>query len=473
MNLNHRKCLHTTVCTIAACFLSLASLTEATERRPNIVVLLADDMTWSDCQPYGSPNIKTPNMQKLADQGMRFDNMFTATAMCAPTRQQLYTGLFPVRNGAFPNHSKVREGVKSMVHHLSELGYQVSLAGKKHIGPGKSFPFKSIRLNNILKSKSRPFCHILASRDPHKPWTSGDASEFAPDKIIVPPNLIDTPHTRKSLCQYYAEIRTLDNTLGQIMKLLDEAGEADNTILIFTSEQGMTLPFGGKWSCYDTGLKTGFIVRWPGVVKPGSSTQALTQYVDVVPTLVKIAGGDPTQVHTGCKDANGHTGFDGRNFLPILRSETEKFREFVYGVQTTKGIGNGQSYPIRSVRDTRYKYIININHKSIFQNVYTEGGKYHEQYFLPLLAEAEKSPSVKQRLDFFQSRPHEELYDVQEDPYELINLAESPEYASIKKKLAQELKTWMQQQGDKGLETEELARIRESKPKKGKGEKKK
>ncbi|MCP5538427.1 MAG: sulfatase [Akkermansiaceae bacterium] len=433
----------------------LGSYSAAAAKKPNILLIIADDMTWSDCQPYGSPNVKTPHLQKLANQGMRFDGMFTGTAMCSPTRQQLYTGIFPIRNGAFANHSQVHKGVKSIVHHLSELGYRVSLEGKKHIGPQQSFPFKNLNLAKVLATTDKPFCHIVASHDPHKPWTTGDATAFDPAKLVVPPNLIDTPEVRQQLCHYYAEISHLDTTVGKILKSLEQAGVAKNTLVIFTTEQGMTLPFGGKWLCYDTGLKTGFLVRWPGVVKPGSSTSALTQYVDVVPTLVEIAGGDPTRIDTGCADADGKHGFDGRSFLSILKGENDQLRNYVYGIQTTKGIFNGHNYPVRSVRNQRYQYIRNLNHQAEFNNSYTEGGVFHREYYLPLVAAAKDSPAVKSRLALFKKRPYEELYDLTKDPYELHNLANSPELLETKKKLSDALDAFMRQQNDRGIETEE------------------
>lgn len=444
-----------------AIFAAAILTTSAAETKPNVVLLLADDMTWSDCEPYGSTNVPTPHLRKLAEQGMRFDNMFTATAMCAPARQMLYTGLFPVRNGAFPNHSQVRPGVKSIVHHLSALGYTVSLEGKRHFGPEASFPFAKRKLRQILKHTEKPFCHIVASDDPHKPWTTGKSSSFDPEKITVPPHLIDTPETRRQLCRYYAEISNLDHKLGSIMEQLDEAGAAGNTILMFNSEQGMTLPFGGKWTCYHTGLKTAFIVRWPGKVKPGSSTPALSQTVDILPTLVEIAGGDPATIDTGCADADGSRGFDGRSLIPVLTGRSDHFRDHVFGAQTTRGILNGTLYPIRSVSNKRYKYIRNLNHGNGFQNAYTSGGKYHDEFFRPLLAAAEKSPEIKSRLNFFQHRPAEELYDLKNDPHELHNLAAAPEHDEIRRSLGRQLDDWMRQQGDRGIETERTATVRE------------
>ena len=117
------------------CSCGLKSNNSSKQKLPNILIFVGDDMNWNDCEPYGSEVVKTPNIQRLANEGMSFDNMFTSTAMCAPTRQQLMTGLYPVRSGAFPNHSVVYDGVKSFAHHFGELGYEVALIGKKHYGP--------------------------------------------------------------------------------------------------------------------------------------------------------------------------------------------------------------------------------------------------------------------------------------------------------------------------------------------------
>ena len=128
----------------AALTLSTNRLNSQSSKKPNIMLIIGDDMTWNHCQPYGSTDAVTPNMSKLATEGMRFDRMFTSTAMCAPTRQQLYTGLYPVRNGAYPNHSWVHNGVKSIAHYLKDAGYRVGLSGKKHFGPAESFPFETV-----------------------------------------------------------------------------------------------------------------------------------------------------------------------------------------------------------------------------------------------------------------------------------------------------------------------------------------
>ncbi|MBA7478611.1 Ulvan-active sulfatase [subsurface metagenome] len=437
----------------------------AGSKHPNVMLLIGDDMTWDDCEPYGSKQVRTPNMARLAAEGMCFDAMFTATAMCAPTRQQLYTGMYPVRNGAYPNHSRVYNGVKSLPHYLKALGYRVGLIGKKHFGPPESFPFETIGQGGkggasnttaiaefVNRDGNQPYCLIVASDEPHTPWSRGDPASYDTDQLTVPPYLVDCPQTREDLTKYYAEITYLDGQLGDCMKIVDESGQKNNTIVIFTSEQGSPFPFGGKWSCYETGLKTAFIVRWPDRVRAGSRNNAMTQYVDVVPTLIEAAGAHPEKIETGRPDAHGKTGFDGRSFLKVLLGKADKHRNYVYGAHTTRGIINGSGcYPIRSVRSERYKYIWNPNYQTVFYNIVSTRPTDLLQRWKDI---GKNNPAVAARARFYQHRPEEELYDLKYDPYELKNLADDTAYAKIKGQLKKELERWMAQQGDQGNATE-------------------
>lgn len=446
------------------------------KQQPSILLLIGDDMSWFDCQPYGNKVVKTPHMQKLADEGLCLDAMFTATAMCAPTRQQLYTGMFPVRNGGYPNHSRVYKGVKSLPHHLTALGYRVGLIGKKHYKPADSFPFEyfggrghdggrgqDINVTDVAgfmnRSEDQPYCLVVASNQPHTPWTRKHADvSYKPEDITVPPHLVDCPETRQGLARYYHEISYLDATLKQCLELVEKTGRADNTLVMFTSEQGDGgFPFGGKWTCYDTGLKTAFILRWPKVIKPGTRSDAMVQYVDVVPTLIEAAGGNPETIDTGRPDANGNTGFDGRSFLDVVMGKTDAGRDYVYGVQTTRGINSGSAcYPIRSVRSKRYKYIWNPNHQATFHNVASKNN-----FMKAWRQEAKTNQAVAERVKFYQHRPEEELYDLHNDPWELKNLADEPSLANVKESLKRELKAWMAQQGDEGIATEMRATDRQ------------
>jgi len=437
--------------------------------RPNVVIVIGDDMTWRDCEPYGNAEVKTPNMARLAREGMCLDAMFTATAMCAPTRQQLYTGLYPVRNGAYPNHSKVYPGVKSLARYLKDLGYRVALTGKTHFGPPESFPFERLKGRDhdggkgkdllfdtaeafVRRDPDQPYCLVVASNQPHTPWNRGDASAYDAETLTVPPHWVDCPETRREMTKYYAEITYLDDQLGKCMQIVDRSNQVDNTIVIFTSEQGASLPSGGKWTCYDTGLKTAFIVRWPRKVRAATRTNAMTQYVDVVPTLIEAAGGTPEKIETGRPDTHGDKGFDGKSFLGVLLRQTDKHRDYVYGAHTTRGIIRGSAcYPVRSVRSSRFKYIWNPNHQSAFYNVASTGSEAIWSVWAKYGKDDAHAAFLTRR---YRHRPEEELYDVQKDPFELNNLAAKTSYAEIKAQLRAQLDRWMQQQGDEGVNTE-------------------
>ncbi|MFB3826639.1 MAG: sulfatase [Bryobacteraceae bacterium] len=446
----------------------------AAQARPNILLMLGDDLAWHDCEPYGNRRVRTPNLSRLAREGMCFDGMFTATAMCAPTRQQLYTGMFPVRIGAYPNHSRVYDGVRAIPHHFGALGYRTGLTGKQHYGPPESFPFEIIGKPNAdpdpadlaalrrfaTRDRKQPFFAIVASHQPHTPWDRGDPALYPPASLKPAPYLVDCPAMREMLSKYYAEVTYFDRQVGAVLAMLDETGLAENTIVMVASEQGAPFPF-GKWTCYDAGLKAGFIARWPGRVQPGSRNRALTQYVDIVPTLLEAAGADWRGAATGRADAHGRQGFDGSSFLPVLLGKAAAHGEYVYGVHTTRGIIEGSNnYPVRSVRSARYKYIRNLNSSAAFANVVTAGNGPFKGL---LKAWAETGEAGARRAALYVRRPAEELYDIEADPNELTNLAGDPRLKAVEEQLRQRLDAWMAQQGDRGVETELEAESRQMK----------
>ncbi len=428
---------------------------------PNILLMLADDMACQDCQPYGNPEVRTPHLKRLAKEGLVFDRAFTATAMCAPTRQQLYTGVFPVRNGAYPNHSQVMPGTRSIVHHLRELGYRVGLLGKTHFGPPDSFPFEKLTKRSsrefVSRDVNQPFCLVVASNSPHLPWKAGP-QDYDADSLTIPDYLVDNAETRAALARYYSEISDFDREVGHWLGILDEQGLAHNTIAIVSSEQGPQFP-GGKWTCYDYGLRVALFVRWPKVVEPGTRTQAMVQYVDILPTLLEAVGADPTKVDTGLPGAkDGGSGFDGRSFMGVLSGQAKTHGQWTYGVHTTQGIIAGRPYPIRSIRDERYKYIINLLPDSNFHNTVIESDR--ANYWRSWERDAKHDDHAKRLVQRYIRRPAEELYDLQTDPNELHNLAADSRYQARVETMKQQLTRWMKQQNDRGIETELAANQR-------------
>jgi len=424
--------------------------------KSNMVFIIADDCTFRDIGCYGG-QAKTPNIDKLAKQGMRFTRCFQAAPMCSPTRHNIYTGLYPVKSGAWPNHTRAYPHVKSIVHYLKPLGYRVTQTGKTHINPREVFPFENFgggknpdmkyidRLFSETAGGGKPFCLFACSNEPHTPWNKGDASAYPPAKIKLPSYLVDTPRVREDFSNYLAEITYYDSQVGEIVRLLEKHKLTDNTLVMVVSEQGNAFPF-AKWTCYDHGLQSAMIVRWPGKIKAGSETDAMVEYVDVTPTFIDVAGGKPIAP------------VDGKSFLPVLRGKADTHKEHVFGIMTTRGINNGtDAYAIRSVRDTRYKLILNLNHKSKFTNACTK-----MPLFQSMIAKANAGDKVAKRLvHAYQHRPAVELFDMEKDPLEMNNLAGHSDHQKHVGRLRTKLKAWMEDQGDQGVETELKARERQ------------
>ncbi len=437
----------------------------STAKRPNIVVMIADDLTYHDLGCWGNKDVKTPNLDRLAAQGMRLTGCYSPAPVCSPMRQALYTGLFPIKSGAYPNHAIVKPEVKSLPHYLQPLGYRVGLVGKRHFGPAQNFPFEyPERATNALqdedegtdsetalnyhaaeqfidRNKDQPYCLVVAAHEPHSPWNKGDASVYQPARLTLPPYLVDTPATRRALARYYGEVTYLDQQVGRVMEAVERSGQADNTLLIFLSEQGSSMPH-GKWTLYDVGIRSATIARWPAKIKAGTTSDALCQYVDFLPTFIEMAGGQAV------------AGLDGRSVLDLLTGKSKQGREFVFAEETSRGIIAGpEAYGIRAVADKRWKYILNLNADATFKNTEVNG-----QVFQSWIRKGATDAFAREQVLRYQHRPAVELYDLQNDPYELINIAAQPAQKSNLARLRAALDAWMQQQGDQGVKTEMEAR---------------
>jgi N-sulfoglucosamine sulfohydrolase len=442
-------------------------------QQPNILLFMGDDLTMTDIEPYGSTQVRTPNMARLAKEGVCLDNMFNMVPVCSPTRQSLLTGLGPVRNGAWPNHTMIYDGIRTLPYYMKQLGYNTALIGKKHYAPEASYPFDFLggrdhddgtgtdidlgKAEDYIKgSNGKPFFLMVASNQPHSPWTRGNQAVYDPEKIRLSPNMVDTKLTRKQMANYFAEISYLDSLLGVCLAIIERTGQKENTIVIFATEQGNSFPF-SKWTLYDQGLRSGFIVRWPGKIKPGTRNAAMLEYIDITPTLIDIAGSDPKKINTGSKDGNGNTGFDGMSFKKVLTAELTHMRNYVFAEHTTRGIIQGSdAYASRSARNAKFLYIHNLNYKEEFQNTITHS---------PLFKQWMEADPV--RSASYIRRPEEELYDVVNDPFDLKNLAGDPKYAAVKNELKSQLQAFMKQQNDKGIQTEMEALSRQPRDRRG------
>lgn len=435
----------------------MSLLSGSAAAKPNVLIIMADDCTFNDLPLYGGANAKTPNIDRLATQGLTFDHAYLAEAMCQPCRSELFSGRFPMRNGCAWNHSASRDGVESMPQRLAPLGYRVGLSGKVHVKPQKVFPFENVPGfdPNCVRNPTRAhdtagiakfisadeaFCLVVALVEPHVPWVMGDASAYPNEKLQLPPNIADTPVTRDAFSRYLAEITYMDGQVGQIMQVLEMSGKAADTLVLFTSEQGAQFP-GCKWTNWDTGVHTALVARWPGKVPAGKRTAAMVQYADVLPTLIELGGGDP---------AGG--GYDGISFLSVLRGESQKHREFVYGVHNN--LPEGPSYPVRTISNGEFRYQQNLKPDEIYIERHLMGwsgkGELNNPYWATWVRDSTSSERTYNLVKRYTRRPAEALYQTSVDPYEMQNLAAETAHAEVKQKLKAELERWMKQQGDPG-----------------------
>ena len=452
-------------------------------QKPHIAMFLSDDHGADFVGCYGNKAIQTPNIDALAKQGMYFTNMFAASPTCAPSRSVIYTGLYPARNGAMGNHSACKPGIKSLPSYLKMLGYRVVLANKTHIKPKEVFDFEYLKatlprdptqprryrqegldtrvVDQFLAAHARdnpeqPLCIILADNSPHVTWEYNKT--YDPAKLPIPPYMVDTAKTRVGLANYYQDITTMDKRVGDVMISLKKYGYEDNTLFIYTSDQGPEWPH-CKWTVYDTGLRTPFIVRWPGKVEPGAICDAMTSFVDITPTFIDIAGGPPL---VGAEPAGawkaglikaGAAGtpqdLDGRSFQDVLLGKAKTFRDKIFASHT--GDGTMNVFPQRCVRSKRYKYVLNLRPENTWTTHFTKVPgipNSHKDIWDSWIEKAKTDTETAKLLDIIQHHPAEELYDVKNDPYELNNIADKPEFKLILEKMRDDLKQWLARQGD-------------------------
>jgi arylsulfatase A-like enzyme len=426
---------------------SLTALPAAPEpsAKPNIVVFISDDHGMLDSEPYGATDIRTPNMARLAADGLKFTHAFVASPACGPSRTAMLTGLWSARNGAEPNHTPKRPDVKSLPPVLHALGYEVAAFGKvahsnyakDHgfdvIGSEKGGAIDTVEVARFLADRdaSKPLCLFFGTHHPHVPW--GENTGYDPAALKLPPMHVDTPTTREQRARYCSDITRSDTLLGEL-RALAQAHVPGDTMFIYTADHGAQWPF-SKWNLYDIGIRIPFIVAWPGHLKPATTSDALICWPDLIPTFIDLAGGTVP------------AGIDGQSFAGVLRGTTTTHRDRVF--TTHSGDGDFNVYPIRSVRTRDWKYIRNLHPEFQHQtHISRSTGPSGLEYWKTWLLAAEKDPTAAATLKHLAERPAEELYDLTADPFEQHNLATAPAQSTRLTALRADLTAWMQQQGD-------------------------
>ncbi|WP_299556853.1 sulfatase [Seonamhaeicola sp.] len=429
--------------------------------RPNVILFVADDHGTDALGCYGNPIIKTPNLDKLASEGVLFNNAYCTSASCAASRSVILSGKFGHATGSYGHvhdyhHFSTFNNVKSLSNRLSEAGYLTARIGKYHVAPEQVYLFDEVLKANprntvemantcvdVINSE-KPFFLYFCTDDPHRghpfnpdPWdapnTFGNKKEgyagveqiiYKPEEVLVPEFLPDTKQSREEIAQYYQSISRIDQGFGKLMSHLKDAGKLDNTIVIYISDNGMAFP-GAKTTVYEPGIKLPCIIKDPTKTKKGVVNNARISWVDLTPTILDMAEVD--------YESND---FHGKSFKGIVDVENPEGWDQIYASHTFHEIT--MYYPMRVIIDGNYKLIWNIAYRleypfasdlwaaSTWQSIYRND----EAYF------------GNKRVKDYMFRPEFELFDLSKDPDESNNLAENEDFKGVLELLKNKMKAF-------------------------------
>jgi N-sulfoglucosamine sulfohydrolase len=441
-------------------------------QRPNVLLIVSDDHGREALGCYGNPVIQTSHLDALAQDGVCFTNGFCTTASCAASRSVILTGLYNHTNGTYGHthgrhHFSCFEDVVSLPALLSEGGYRTGRVGKKHFAPESVYPFDwghpgnafgrdDVRMAEACRPFIRetgPFFLYWCSFNPHRartvqdhplrpnsfgnptePFPGDEERAYAEDEVLVPSFLSDTPEVRAEVAQYYQSISRLDRGIGRLVQILGEEGKYENTVIIYISDNGAAFPE-AKTTLYEPGMCLPCIVRSPLHEKRGTVCDGLVTWADLTPTVLDFAGlfSDPDR-------------FAGRSFREIIDQESpQDWRDEVFTAHTFHEITN--YYPMRVVRTQKYKFIWNIAWKLDYSFASDLWASASWQGVLRDGLERFGARSV----DAYVHRPRFELYDLEEDPDEVVNLADRPEYEELVEEFCAKIRQFQEDTKDPWL----------------------
>lgn len=409
--------------------LSAAAL-RAQDRPPNLVVIVADDHGWNDLGCYGHPVVRTPNLDRIAGEGVRFTHCHTTAPLCSPGRGAVLTGLYPhvsgvtrLVQGEDADQLSLRPDVWTFARGLADLGYENTSARKWHLstaGPlahgfSLAFPSRATYLEETVqyveRRHDRPFCLYFCPTHTHRPFREHPGFEYTPDEVAesLPPYLRDTTEVRQHYAWYLSETSKMDHEVGQLLAALERSGEIDRTVIAFMTDHGPSM-HRAKFSLYDWGTRSSLIFRGPGISGSGRVDLGLASTVDIAPTLMSLVG------------ASAPSNCQGFDLLPRLASRPSAARPFVFTQHHERN-------HLTSVRGERFKLIRNHTTEEpllwpqVIRNWQDMGeDTLRQPYPLP--------------------RPSEELYDLQADPLESRNLVGEAGYEDQLAMLRSELDQW-------------------------------
>ncbi len=432
------------------------------DSRPNILLILSDDHSRYHLGAFGDPVIRTPNLDRFASQGMRFDRFFTAAPQCVPSRAALMTGRSPAAARIARFNSPLPPDVVTLPELLRARGYFTGIARRNyHLdGPARPGPItRSIfdrhemvtfhnrvdyldrdsnrsqtvtRVNEFLDRRpaAKPFFLWISFNDPHHAWDRNAIPEpHDPSRIPVPAWLPDLPGVREDLARYYDEIARMDSEFQSVLDVLDRRGLAANTLVAFAGDNGYAFPH-GKGSLYDPGLNVPLLIRWPGVIRAGAASSDLISGEDLAPTMLAAAGVAVPRV------------MSGRSFLGLLGGGGGAYqpRRYVFAQRGHHGSASfepttrANTFDLsRAARSERYKFIYNCTPHQVYAPVDSSGDPSWRQIVAAHQA-GTLAPALS-RTYFSHPRPVAELYDLERDPAELDNLAGRAGFEAIEREL--------------------------------------
>lgn len=419
----------------AALVVAAAVAMTAQAEPPNFVVFLADDQGYGDLSCYGHPTLRTPHIDRLAREGMRFQAAFLTTSSCSPTRASLLTGRYPHATGAEDLHQPLPAQQKSLARYLRQAGYHAAAVGKWHLGEAEQEQWDSIAecdgadtadcALRILRERpaDQPFFLWVASKDPHRPYgADGIRVRHSPQDAVVPAYLPDHPFIREELAQYYDEIGRFDEHVGQVLDELQNQDVLDQTFVVYLSDNGMPFPR-AKTTLYDSGIRTPLLVRYPPLVPAGTVQRGLVSTIDLSHTILELAGISASTVQ-------------GQSLLAMLADPEVAGREAIFAEANWHDFEQFS----RAVRTERYLLIRNYYwDKPLWNSVDSINSRtwtgLMQMHRLGKLTEA-------QRFLFVEPRPFEEFYDLQLDPESLENVIDQPRYVDQVNRLRTLLDNW-------------------------------
>jgi len=448
--------------------LSLQSCQQEIPRNPNILFAIADDWGWPHASAYGDPVVQTPAFDRIASEGLLFNHAYISSPSCTPSRNAILTGQFHWRLGPGANlWSTLDPATPVYPLMLEDSGYKIGRF-RKSWGPGDlsdwerhpaghDYTGKGFAAFMAERSEDQPFCFWLGTSDPHRPYKRGTGAESGMDlqKIKLFECFPDHQVVRSDVADYYYEVQRFDSLVADAIRVLEEHGELENTIIVMTGDHGMPFPR-CKSNNYDSGARVPLAIRWgKGVNNPGRVLDDFISTTDLAPTFLELAGVDIPELMTGKSFSNLLASKKGGQVDAAHRSYVLHGKErHVPGQEENMG-----GYPVRAIRTHDYLYIRNFR-----EDRWPSGTPNYKEAAIPYcwLGDCDNGPTKtymvenKEKDDThrrlyhlaFGKRPAEELYDCTNDPEQLVNLAADPAYADIRKELAEQLMKDLLETGD-------------------------